>query len=289
MTKIDLSKVDEIIRDVAASEVTPRFRKLAKGDVEMKGVNDPVTIADKETERLLTERLMAYLPGSMVVGEESFAGDKGIMKRLDSDQPVWIIDPIDGTRNFVDGKPEFAVMVGLVQGRKPIASWIHDPISNDTIMAEQGGGVWLRGKKLKLAANDKSVPTVGLVGSRVKKMISDPAVMPQSPDMPVIEIGSCAGFDYPRLFVGDVTFADAKTPRAGFLFYRHTNAWDHIPGMFLHQEAGGYSADWAGKPYDMDRARDGLLFAADKASWDHLRQLFQPLIQHVTKGSIWQW
>ncbi len=283
MPHIDLTAVDQIIREVAAVEIMPRFRKLAAGDIEMKGVNDPVTIADKESERKLTERFHAYLPGSVVVGEETFAGDKSVMARLDSDQSVWIIDPIDGTRNFVAGKPEFAVMVALINRRKAVASWIHDPNSDDTIMAEQGAGVWLRGKKLKLAATGLSAETVGLVGARVKKLISDPSVMPQDPAMPKIEIGSCAGFDYPRLFSGEATFAEAPTARASFLLYRHTNAWDHAPGMFLHQEAGGYNADWAGQPYDMQKPRAGLLYAPTREIWERLHSLFQPLMAHATQ------
>lgn len=279
MPQIDIAIVESIIRDVAAAEIMPRFRKLAEGDVEMKGVNDPVTIADKESERNLTERLTSYLPGSVVVGEESFAKDKAIMAHVDAEHPVWIIDPIDGTRNFVAGIPQFAVMVALVDKRRPVASWIHDPNSGDTIMAEQGGGVWLRGKRLSLAGMNAS--TVGLVGARVKKLISDPTLMPQGGDMPKIEIGSCAGFDYPRLFAGEVSFADANTPRAGFLFYRHTNAWDHVPGLFLHQEAGGYSANWAGEPYDMTQSRSGLLFAPDKEVWIKLHGLFEPLMLHT--------
>ena len=283
MTKIDLDKVDKIIREVAATEIMPRFQKLAEGDVVMKGVNDPVTIADKESERCLTEKLSAYLPGSIVVGEESFAADKSIMSRLDSDSPVWIIDPIDGTRNFVSGKPEFAVMVGLVLKRKTIAAWIHDPNSIDTIMAEEGSGVWLRGEKLRLATNDNQTETVGLVGARVKKLISDPSVMPNDPSMPKIEIGSCAGFDYPRLFSGEVTFANAGTSRAGFLLYRHTNAWDHVPGMFLHHEGGGFSADWNGQPYNMSNPFAGLLYAPNKDTWIALHKHFEPLIQHTVR------
>lgn len=287
MPKIDLTEVSDIITQVAAEQIMPRFRKLAEGDVEMKGVNDPVTVADKESERHLTMRFKDYLPGSVVVGEESFAVDKAIMSHLDNEHPVWIIDPIDGTRNFVSGKPEFAVMVGLVVNREPVASWIHDPNSGDTIMAEKGAGVWLGGKKMKLAAQTISADTAGLVGSRVKKLISDPSVMPQSTTMPKIEIGSCAGFDYPRLFTTEdgspQTFAGAPTTRASFLLYRHTNAWDHVPGMFLHMEAGGYHADWAGKPYVMDNPRAGLLYAPNKDAWNSLYRFFQPLMAHAAQ------
>lgn len=281
MLSIDLSKIDSIIRSIGAEVIMPRFRKLADGDVEMKGVNDPVTVADKETERRLTQELTGVLPSSVVVGEETFAGDKSIMSRLDGDDPVWIIDPIDGTRNFVGGVPEFAVMVALVKKRQPVASWIHDPNTGDTIMAEKGAGVWLRGKKMRLAAAGDLHATVGLVGARVKKFISDPSLMPAAKELPPIEIGSCAGFDYPRLFAGEVSFANSKLPRAGFLFYRHTNAWDHVPGLFLNQEAGGYSADWSGHAFDMAKPRSGLLYAPDKETWDRLYRLFQPLIVHT--------
>jgi fructose-1,6-bisphosphatase/inositol monophosphatase family enzyme len=283
MPFVDIAKVSAIVRDIAAVEIMPRFRKLAAGDVEMKGVNDPVTIADKEAERRLTEELTALLPGSVVVGEESFAADKSIMSRLDGDAPVWIIDPIDGTRNFVSGTPEFAVMVALVQKRESVASWIHDPNSGDTVMAEKGSGVWLGGKRLRLAAGDDLAGTVGLVGARVKKFISDPSLMPGGAELPPIEIGSCAGFDYPRLFSGEANFAGSKLPRAGFLFYRHTNAWDHVPGMFLNREAGGYSADWHGKPYDMNQPRSGLLYAPNRDVWERLYRLFEPLIRHTQK------
>ncbi|MFY9288858.1 MAG: inositol monophosphatase family protein [Alphaproteobacteria bacterium] len=285
MLNIDISKVNDIIRAVATEQIMPRFRKLAEGDVEMKGLNDPVTVADKESEKHLTKHLTTYLPGSVVVGEESFAADKAIMAHLDKDLPVWIIDPIDGTRNFVAGKPEFAVMIALVQNRKPLASWIHDPNTGDTIMAEKGSGVWLKGKKVKLATDAITAGTVGLVGARVKKLISDPSVIPQTPDLPKIEIGSCAGFDYPRLFNGETTFANAPSSRAGFLLYRHTNAWDHAPGHFLNQEAGGYSADWAGKPYDLNQARGGLLYAPDKDAWHRLFEMFRPLIDHTVSNT----
>ena len=283
MAAINLNNINDIIRDIAAAEIMPRFRKLSEGDVEMKGVNDPVTVADKETERRLAEELTRALPGSTVVGEESFAKDRSVMQRLDSGQPVWIIDPIDGTKNFVAGNPEFAVMVALLRNHEPVASWIHDPNSGDTIMAEQGAGVWLRGKKLRLAAADASLPTVGVIGTRVRKFISDPSLLPSGVRIPPIEYGSCAGFTYPRLFNGEASFADSPQLRASFLFYLHTNAWDHAPGLFLHREAGGYSADWSGQPYDMHQPLGGLLLAPDRKIWTELRSLFDPLILQVQK------
>jgi hypothetical protein len=105
--------------------------------------------------------------------------------------------------------------------------------------------------------------------------------MPRGKDLPVIEIGSCAGFDYPRLFTGEVSFADSSAARAGFLFYRHTNPWDHVPGLFLHHEAGGYSADWKGQPYEMTNRMAGLLYAPTQEVWTQLHNLFEPLMLHT--------
>ena len=77
--KIDSAAVEKIIVEVAAAEIMPRFRKLVEGDIEMKGINDPVTVADKAAERALIARLTSAFPGSVVVGEESFAKDPAIL------------------------------------------------------------------------------------------------------------------------------------------------------------------------------------------------------------------
>jgi fructose-1,6-bisphosphatase/inositol monophosphatase family enzyme len=164
-----------------------------------------------------------------------------------------------------------------------VAAWIHDPNSGDTLMAEQGGGVWMRGKKMRLADRSNTDPGVGLVGGRVKKMLGDEAIMPHGADLPRVEVGSCASFDYGRLFVGDANFGNSKKTRANFLFYRHTNAWDHVPGLFLHQELGGYSANWNGKAYDMRDMRSGLISAHDREDWERLRQQFDPLITYLLR------
>ena len=92
--------VAAIVAEVAAEELMPRFRHLASGDVRDKGPGDPVTVADEAAERALTRRLAGLLPGSLVVGEEAASADPAVVDRLSQDNPVWIIDPVDGTTNF---------------------------------------------------------------------------------------------------------------------------------------------------------------------------------------------
>jgi len=93
----------------------PRFRRLRSSDIAFKIGDDPVTIADKAAEKALSQRLLALLPDSTVVGEEDCAANPCVLERFSGESPVWIIDPIDGTRNFVAGKPTFGGIVALAK------------------------------------------------------------------------------------------------------------------------------------------------------------------------------
>jgi fructose-1,6-bisphosphatase/inositol monophosphatase family enzyme len=119
-----LDEVGDLIREVAATVVLPRFRRLDDDDVQVKAPGDLVTVADQEAEVALTAGLTALLPGSLVLGEEAVAADPDVLRRVDDQGAVWIVDPVDGTNNFAAGKTPFAVMVALVRGGEPAASWI---------------------------------------------------------------------------------------------------------------------------------------------------------------------
>src|SRR5258706_1538626 len=113
---IDVERVDRIIREVARTEIVPRFRMLRAGDIREKSPGNLVTAADMASEAALTRRLGEILPGAVVLGEEAAAEDEGLFGLLAGDAPVWIIDPVDGTINFAHGRPGFAVIVALVSG-----------------------------------------------------------------------------------------------------------------------------------------------------------------------------
>ena len=271
MTAIDLNKVAAIIAEVAAVEIMPRYRCLTEQDVGTKCDKTFVTVADRATEAALTEKLQAYLPGSVTVGEEECENHPEVLQRLAGAGDVWIIDPIDGTRHFVEGRPGFGVMVALTRNRETIASWIHDPLTGDTLQGEQGGGVWLQGQKMHLASLDPQTAPLGLVGARLKARIDKQGTLP-------LEIGQASAFDYSRLFAGPRLFADSKDARATFLFYRQTKGWDHAPGLFLHREAGGYATTFAGTPYDPLYIDRGLLVAPNVAEWKAIYDEVKPLL-----------
>ncbi|MDD4616095.1 MAG: inositol monophosphatase [Alphaproteobacteria bacterium] len=281
MKPVDPAAIQKIIEEVAAVEIMPRFRNLENGDIQFKGCNDPVTIADKAAEEALIKRLTDALPGSTVVGEESHARDPAIIARFGDDADVWVIDPIDGTRNFIEGRREFGVMVAQVRRKETVAAWIHDPNTGHTLSAERGGGVWCAGKKMVLAGRNPAIPKLIVIGSRLRKILCEPEMAPVLGALPALAIGSAAAFDYARLFTGEVQFANSVAPRASCLLYRISKPWDHVPGLFLHAEALGYSADFYGMPYDAQNGKSGLLLASDKETWTQVFDTIKPSIPQI--------
>ena len=108
--------VERLIQSVSETTILPRYKSLAKEEIKTKsGPGDLVTIADEEAEQKLAAGLVALLPDSMVIGEEAAATDPAVLDLLTRPGAVWIIDPIDGTSNFVAGRDAFGVIVALVE------------------------------------------------------------------------------------------------------------------------------------------------------------------------------
>jgi len=260
---VDMGHVTDIIRDVAATEILPRFRKLEGDDVRHKGPGDIVTIADEASERELTRRLTDLLPGSVVIGEEAYAANAKILGRLYEDAPVWIVDPVDGTQNFASGKPIFAVIVALVQRGRTVAGWIHDPIVDRTATGELGGGVWMGDTRLGTAPAAPLAESVGALKNRFfDRRLRDRIEGAKDRLKETFDL-YCAGQEYLRLLTGESHFA----------MYRKIMPWDHAAGVMMHAEAGGYSARLDGMAYAPTDEEGGLLLAPDKASWTELRDL----------------
>ncbi len=96
-----------------------------------------------------TAALEALLPGSAVVGEEASEADPGRLAALSGEGPVWLVDPIDGTLNFVNEKPCFATIVALCIAGNTVEGWIHDPIADRTAWAARGEGAWIGGERVR--------------------------------------------------------------------------------------------------------------------------------------------
>ena len=258
-----MDRVRAAIAAAAAEEVRPRFGRLAAHDIREKGPNDLVTTADLAMEHRLTRDLAALLPGSLVVGEEACAEDPSVQDRLDSDAPVWVVDPIDGTHNFARSRPLIAVIVALVRGGETIAGWIHDPLAGNTVMAERGAGCWQDGRRLHVAAAGAVTAMAGALSTGHLPEETRAAINAKRQSFAEEPRGwYCGGQEYMALCEGSLQFA----------LYGKLSPWDHAAGVLLHAEAGGHAALLDGSPYRPTTQERGLLLAPDAASWRALRE-----------------
>jgi len=262
--------VVSIIGRVAQEQVLPRFRRLASHEIREKSPGNLVTIADTEAELALTSALMKLLPGSLVVGEEAVAEDPAILDRLAADDPVWIIDPVDGTMNFAKAIPRFAIIVALVSGGELRAGWIHDPVRNVTVMAEAGGGAWRLDAAGKHRLHRTAMPPLGnargVVGGRFGARGRVQEILERSGQIGALHRVTCAGLEYADLVEGRVDFAA----------FSRILPWDHAAGVLIHREAGGTSGfvdDHAAGPvgYSVRRQAGLLLHAPTSTGWSELR------------------
>lgn len=262
----DIERVTRLIEEIATAEILPRFRRLEAGEVREKGPGDLVTVVDETVEARLAPRLQALVPGSVVVGEEATAADPAILARLSEQQRVWVVDPLDGTTNFAEGRPVFAVMVGYVQDGRVVAGWIHDPIRGVTATAAEQAGAWLDGRRLAVTAAPAAPEdmTGTLLAGAFAAHDLGRRVQARRDRVRAQRSLRCAGQEYLRLAEGTMDFC---------LFTR-LMPWDHAAGVLIHAEAGGHAAYLDGSPYRPARFdAQGLLLAPDPESWRALHDL----------------
>ena len=255
---MDTDAITTVVQEVAAQVITPRFRALAADEVHEKNPGDLVTVADHEAEVLITAALLEAYPDAVVLGEEATAADPSLLDRFAAAGHAFTVDPVDGTKNFVNGSPDHAVMAAELRDGVVVRSWIWQPQHERAYVAELGAGAWCNGVRLQLP------PVTTRVGPQVDPPRGRTSrrswVGRDLPDAARLELtwASC-GIDFPHLVEGDVDF----------LLYRGTKPWDHAPGALLVTEAGGVVATLPGTPYDpRHESRDGMIAARDSTTYD---------------------
>ncbi|MDY0874237.1 inositol monophosphatase family protein [Dongia rigui] len=262
--RIDLAKVADLVREVAAIEILPRFRNLQEGDTRQKSPGDFVTIADESAELALTPRLLDLLPGSVVVGEEATAKNPAVMDALAGQAPVWLVDPIDGTGNFAGGDEGFVSMLALVQADDILASWIYRPVTGEMVVAEQGAGVTIDGRKAPPFVPTSAPKGVLAYGKRGAPGIAE-QVDKRRDRLSQLKSARAAGIDYVRMAKGEIDFT----------FFSGIMPWDHAPGAMIIRELGGHIAYIRGdETYRPSHALSaaGILSATSHATWRNVHE-----------------
>lgn len=250
------------MRRASQTAILPRYQALARADIVEKAADDVVTVADTESEAILTAALADLLPEATIVGEEAAFADAAIFERL-REGLCWIVDPLDGTNNFAQGKPPFGVLVALADGGDAIGGWILDCFSGRFCHATRARGAWVDGERIAARPSGEEPPVAAL-----STVYMDPeeraAVLAHiAPHYRMVDIPRCAAEQYPRLVLGENDVS----------VFNRTLPWDHAAGVLFLNEAGGRAARMDGTPYRVDEwDRKGLIGASTPRLWDELAE-----------------
>ena len=196
-----------------ASKILIRdFGEIEKLQVSKKGPSDFVTNADLKVEKIIIEELEKARPNFSYISEE-----KGVKKNKDVNN-TWIIDPIDGTVNFLHGIPHFAISIALKSNNEIISGLIYDPIKDEMFFAEKNNGAFLNNQRVRVSNKNNINDCLFAFGGKLKN----------KPDIPNRKSG-CAALD----------MAYVATGRYDGYFQKNLNLWDIASGIVLIKEAGG--------------------------------------------------
>ena len=143
VTDAEMSELIQAVQKVSRDTILPRFRNLDAADIASKSAaDDLVTIADREAEVALSEAATRILPGAAIVGEEAVSADPSHLDKIAGAARCVIIDPIDGTANFVAGLATFGVILAVVENGRTVFGLLYDPVVDDWVAARAGHGAW---------------------------------------------------------------------------------------------------------------------------------------------------
>jgi fructose-1,6-bisphosphatase/inositol monophosphatase family enzyme len=251
----DVDKVSDLVLEVARTVVLPRFGGLEPADVERKSSqtdpDDIVTIVDRQVEAALTHALREAAPETAMIGEEAVHGDPRILDRLASDKPVWLLDPIDGTRNFVAGDDGFGIMLAYVSHGVTRAAWVCLPARSEMFVAELGSGVLRNGVPTRIPS--ESIPNMprGAFHTRYMPPRVRAATVHSAGRFVAQTDARSAAIEYTDILCGQRDFA---------IYYRLL-PWDHAAPGLIVSEGGGWSGHLDGTPYS-PRSSDQMTVVA---------------------------
>ena len=217
----------------AGSFIRNRANRLESAQIETKGVHDLVTYVDREAERMLVEDLKDLLP------EAAFFTEEKTVAR--SQAPwQWVIDPLDGTTNFIHGIPVFSVSLALIHYQKPIAAVVYEIVRDDCFEARKGGGTRLNGKPVSVSERSRLSDSLLATGfpyhdySRMEAFIN------------MFRWCMLNSRGLRRLGSAAVDLAYVACGRFDGFFEYGLNPWDVAAGVLLVEEAGGKVSDYRG-------------------------------------------
>jgi myo-inositol-1(or 4)-monophosphatase len=248
----------------AGRALTRDFGEIEQLQVSRKGPGDFVSNADHKSEKILTEELLKARPTFGFLLEEG-----GEVKGADASYR-WIIDPLDGTTNFLHGVPHWCVTIALEKDGEIVAGVIHDPIKHETFQAEKGAGAFSSSKRLRVAGRTSLNEALVSVGV-------DQYQKPSSAEVPVIP-----GLLTRRMGSACLDLAYVAAGRFDAYLEYDLKPWDKAAGSLMVREAGGYVSELdGGKNFVYGR---GILAANPSLHADLLKSFRQPSATGAAKA-----
>lgn len=244
----------------AGRALTRDFGEVEQLQVSRKGLGDFVSTADHRAEKIIIQELTKARPGFSFLLEET-----GAIEGTDTDH-CWVVDPLDGTLNFLHGIPQFCVSLALKKGEDIIAGVIFNPILDELYWCEKGKGAFLNQRRLRVSGRrhlDEAVVAVsGSYWNKINSGIADHASQLKG------RVGGMRHFGSAAL---DLAYVAAGKFEA--CFATNLKAWDLAAGILMIKESGGYVCDVQG---GQDILNSGTILAAND-------RLFDPLFKILVK------
>ena len=210
------------------------FGEVEKLQVSLKGPGDFVTASDKKVEKIIIEELQKARPDYSILSEE--------VGEINKDESFrWIIDPIDGTANFLHGIPHFGISIGLEKKQEIICGIIYDPIKDEMFVAEKGNGSYVNNQRMRVSARSKLDECIIFTGGPKKtakdreESLIEYKKFSSKISLPIRKMGSAA-----------LDMAYVAAGRCDGFWQRGLSYWDLAAGIILVKEAGGFVTDFNG-------------------------------------------
>ena len=211
------------------------FGEIEKLQVSLKGPGDFVSVSDIRVEKILIEELQKAKPNYSILSEE--------IGEINNDESFkWIIDPIDGTSNFLHGIPHFAISIGLEHDKEIICGIIYDPITDEMFVAEKGNGAYVNNKRMRVSSRSKLKDCIIFTGG--------PRQNPKDKELFFVEyknFSSVVKTPIRKMGSASLDIAYVAAGRCDGFWQRNLNYWDYAAGIILVKESGGFVTDFNGE------------------------------------------
>jgi myo-inositol-1(or 4)-monophosphatase len=219
----------------AAKTIIRDFGEIENLQVSLKGPGDFVTASDKQVEKILIDELQKARPEYSILSEE--------IGEINKDPSFkWIIDPIDGTANFLHGIPHFAISLGLEHNKEIICGIIYDPIKDEMFTAEKGNGSYVNNKRIRVSSRSKLKDCIIFTGG--------PKMGSKDQDVSLKEYNAFSSkvlTPIRKLGSASLDMAYVAAGRCDGFWQRNLKYWDIAAGIILVKEAGGFVTDFYGE------------------------------------------